>query len=95
MVKKNLPILRRCISCRETFDRKNLLRISKNHNLDILINQGKGRSAYICKAEKCYRDPKILKKLQKALRISINPNFCRIFEMEIQTINKSPKKEYT
>ena len=83
-MKKNLPVLRRCISCRETFDRKNLLRISKNQDLDILINQGKGRSAYICKTEKCYGDPKILKKLQKALKISINPNFSRIFEMEIQ-----------
>ena len=86
-MKKNLPVLRRCISCRETFDRKNLLRISKNQDLDILINQGKGRSAYICKTEKCYGDPKILKKLQKALKISINPNFCRIFEMEIQNYN--------
>ncbi len=83
-MKKNLPILRRCISCRETFDRKNLLRVSTNDNLGILINEGKGRSAYICKTKKCYEDPKIFKKLQKALRISINPNFCRIFEMEVQ-----------
>ena len=76
--------MRRCISCREIYDRKNLFRIIKNNNLGILINQGNGRSAYICKAEKCFKDPKIHKKLQKALRISINPNFYEIFEMEIQ-----------
>ena len=83
-MKKNLPIMRRCISCREIFDRKNLLRIIKHHNLGISMHKGNGRSAYICKTEKCYRDPKIQKKLQKALRISINPNFYEIFEMEIQ-----------
>ena len=83
-MKRNLPIMRRCISCRETYDRKNLFRITKHHNLGILINQGNGRSAYICKTGKCSRDPKIQKKLQKALRISINPNFYEIFEMEIQ-----------
>tara|TARA_B100000927_G_scaffold159261_1_gene128325 strand:+ start:1368 stop:1628 length:261 start_codon:yes stop_codon:yes gene_type:complete len=86
-VKKNSLIIRRCISCRETFDRKNLFRITKHHNLGIFFNQGNGRSAYICKKEKCYKDPKIQKKLQKALRISINPNFYEIFEMEIQNYN--------
>ena len=83
-MKKNLPIMRRCISCRENFDRKNLFKITKHHNLGILINQGNGRSAYLCKEEKCLRDSKIQKKLQKALRMSINPNFYEIYEMEIQ-----------
>ncbi len=83
-MKNNLPIMRRCISCRQNYDRKNLFRIIKNNDLNISINKGIGRSAYICKTEKCFRDPKIQKKLQKALRISINPNFYEIFEMEIQ-----------
>ena len=76
--------MRRCISCRETFDRENLIRITKHHNLGISLNQNNGRSAYICKTEKCYRDPKINKKLEKALRMSINPNFYEFFEMELQ-----------
>ncbi len=83
-MKKNLPIIRRCISCRETYDRNKLFKITKHHNLGVLFNQGNGRSAYICKTEKCFRDPKIKKKLQKALRISINPDFYESFEMEIQ-----------
>ena len=76
--------MRKCISCRETYDRNSLIRITKHHNLGLLLNEGNGRSAYICKKEKCFRDPKIQKKLQKALRIFINPNFYEIFEMEIQ-----------
>tara|TARA_B100000900_G_scaffold163404_1_gene138734 strand:- start:240 stop:500 length:261 start_codon:yes stop_codon:yes gene_type:complete len=83
-VKPSTPTMRKCISCREIFDRKNLFKITKHHSLGILINQGNGRSAYICKEEKCFRDSKIHKKLQKALRMSINPNFYEIYEMEIQ-----------
>ena len=83
-MRKNCPIMRKCISCREIYDRDRLIRITNHHNLGLLLNQGNGRSAYICKTGKCCRDPKIQKKLQKALRISINPNFYEIFEMEIQ-----------
>lgn len=42
-----------------------------------------GRSAYICKSKKCYTDSKLQKKLQKALKRIINPDFFDIFENEI------------
>jgi len=77
------PIMRRCISCRTTFDRKNLLKITNDHKLGIMLNRGMGRSAYICKSKKCYTDSKLQKKLQKALRSYLNPDFFDIFEMEI------------
>jgi predicted RNA-binding protein YlxR (DUF448 family) len=48
-----------------------------------MLNQGMGRSAYICKSKKCYTDSKLKKKLQKALKGILNPNFFDIFEREI------------
>ena len=75
--------MRKCISCRTTFDRNNLLKITNDHKLGIMLNQGMGRSAYICKSKKCYTDSKLKKKLQKALKSILNPDFFDIFEMEI------------
>ena len=81
MIQKN-PVMRRCISCRTTYDRNNLLKVTKDYKLGIMLNQGMGRSAYICKSEKCYKDSKLQKKLQKALKSILNPDFFDIFDRE-------------
>ena len=77
------PVMRQCVSCRITFDRKDLLKITNDHKLGIMLNQGMGRSAYICKSKKCYTDSKLQKKLQKALKSILNPDFFDIFKREI------------
>ncbi len=89
MIKKN-PVLRRCISCRKTYDRKNLLKITKDHKQGIILQKGIGRSAYICKSKACYSDSKIKKKLQKALKTFLEPEFIDIFEKEIASSNNYP-----
>ena len=86
------PVMRLCISCRKTYDRKNLLKITKDHDQGITFQQGMGRSAYICKAKKCYSDSKIKKKLQKALKTSLEPEFIDIFEKEIASYNDYSNK---
>ena len=86
MIREN-PVLRICISCRKTYDRKHLIKITKDHKQGILFQKGMGRSAYICKSKKCYSDSKIKKKLQKALKISLEPEFMDIFEKEITSYN--------
>ena len=82
-MKKKSPVMRKCISCRETYERNNLLKITKDHKLGISFYKGMGRSAYICKSKKCYTDSKIIKKLQKALKTNLGSNFLVIFEKEI------------
>ena len=79
--------MRLCISCRKTYDRTNLLKITNDHNLGIVFNEGMGRSAYICKSKQCYTDSKIKKKLQKALKTVFDPEFFDIFEKEIANYN--------
>ena len=81
------PVMRMCILCRQTFDRKNLLKITKDHKQGIMLQNGMGRSAYICKSNKCYSDSKIIKKLQKALKTILEPGFIDIFEKEIASYN--------
>ena len=80
---QNNPVMRKCISCRTTFDRRNLLKITNDHKLGIMLNQGMGRSAYICKSKKCYTDSKLQKKLQRALKSFLKPDFFDIFQREI------------
>ena len=89
---RQIPVMRLCISCRKTFNRKHLLKITKDHKQGIMIQKGMGRSAYICKSKKCCSDSKIKKKLQKALKTSLEPEFIDIFEKEITSYNDYPNK---
>ena len=86
------PVMRLCISCRKTHDRKNLLKITKDHKQGIMFYNGMGRSAYICKSKKCHSDSKIKKKLQKALKVFLEPEFIEIFEKEISSYYDFPNK---
>ena len=91
MIRQN-PIMRKCISCKKTYERKHLIKITKDHKQGIMFQKGMGRSAYICKSKKCYSDSKIKKKLQKALKTSLEPEFIDIFEKEITSYNNNPNK---
>jgi predicted RNA-binding protein YlxR (DUF448 family) len=91
-VTRKTPVMRICISCRKTFDRNHLIKITKDHKQGILFQKGMGRSAYICKEKKCYSDSKIKKKLQKALKTFLEPEFIDIFEKEIASYNHNPNK---
>ena len=89
---KNPTVMRICISCRKAYDRNNLLKITKDHKQRILFQKGMGLSAYICKSKSCYSDSKIKKKLQKALKTFLEPEFIDIFEKEITSYNDYPNK---
>ena len=91
MIQQN-PVMRICISCKKTYDRKNLLKITKDYKQGISFNKGMGRSAYICQEKKCYSDSKIKKKLQKALRTFLEPEFIEILEKEITSYNDFSNK---
>ena len=89
---QQIPVMRICISCRKTYDRKNLFKITKDHQQGIMFQKGMGRSAYICKSKQCYSDSKIKKKLQKALKTFLEPEFIDIFEKELERYNVYPNK---
>ena len=91
-MRQQTPVLRICISCRQTYDRKNLIKITKDHKHGIILQKGMGRSAYICNSKKCYSDSKIKKKLQKALKTFLEPEFIEFFEKEIAGFNNNPNK---
>ena len=83
-------VMRLCISCKKTYDRKHLIKITKDHKQGLMFQKGMGRSADICKSKKCYSDSKIKKKLQKALKTFLEPEFFEILEKEITSYNNNP-----
>ena len=91
-MKQQTPVMRICILCRKTYDRKNLFKITKDYKQGIIFQKGMGRSAYICKSKKCYTDSKIKKKLQKALKTFLNPEFFINFETEMTRFYDYPNK---
>ena len=89
---RQTPVMRVCISCRKTYDRKLLIKITKDYKQGIMFQKGRGRSAYICNSKKCHSDSKIKKKLQKALKTSLESEFIDIFEKEITSYKYYPDK---
>ena len=70
---------RMCIACRKTGDKDNFIKIAKNKNNQILINEiCDGRGAYICKDKNC---------IEKVIKNKLlNKNYkCNIDE---ETYNK-------
>ena len=71
---KNKP-LRMCVSCRETFPKEDVLRIVRNKDGEIFIDEtgkGAGRGAYICKNKECFEKAKKSKALGRAFKCEID-----------------------
>ena len=64
-------VLRRCVACRQLLDRRQLWRVIRDHQDGVLLDQGMGRSAYLCPNEDCLEEARRRKRLQKALRCQV------------------------
>lgn len=71
---------RRCISCGNFAERKNLIRImAENKTKEIIINPDNktfGRSAYLCPKEKCLNTAFKKNRIEKWLKIKPNENLA-------------------
>ena len=65
---KQQAVLRRCVTCRALLDRQQLLRVIRLAEGGMALDEGMGRSAYLCPTESCFEEAKRRKRLQKALR---------------------------
>ncbi|RKD34476.1 RNase P modulator RnpM [Thermohalobacter berrensis] len=73
MKKKRIP-LRKCVGCGESKPKKELIRVVRNKEGQVNIDQtgkAKGRGAYICKGEECINKAIKEKKLNRSLKIDI------------------------
>lgn len=82
---KPKPVLRRCVSCRELLDRQQLWRIIRLVEGGIGLDQGMGRSAYLCPNQVCLEEAKRRKRLQRALRCQVAETIVETLEQRLNT----------
>ncbi len=68
---KQRSILRRCVACRKLRDRKHFWKITKDFKEGVILDIGTGRSAYLCQNSECLDEAWRRKRLQKALRCTV------------------------
>ena len=77
------PILRRCIACRKLLDRKQLLKVTRDHQNGVVLDGGMGRSAYLCPTEACLDESYRRKRLQKALRCQVPASVVEMLQKRL------------
>jgi predicted RNA-binding protein YlxR (DUF448 family) len=78
------PTLRRCVSCRLLLDRRQLWRVIRQQGREVVLDQGMGRSAYLCPTSTCLLDAKRQKRLQRALRCPVAASVYEDLQRRLQ-----------
>jgi predicted RNA-binding protein YlxR (DUF448 family) len=73
------------VSCRELLDRQQLWRIVRLAEGGIGLDQGMGRSAYLCPNQVCLEEAKRRKRLQRALRCQVAETIVETLEQRLNT----------
>ena len=77
------PVLRRCVTCRQLLDRQQLLRVIHDHQEGVVLDEGMGRSAYVCPNEACLEEALRRKRLQKALRCQVPNSVVEVLQKRL------------
>ncbi len=80
---KQQTVLRRCVTCRALLDRQQLLRVIRLAEGGMALDEGMGRSAYLCPTESCFEEAKRRKRLQKALRCQVSDSIYAALEQRL------------
>ena len=80
---KQQPVLRRCVTCRALPDRQQPLRVIRLAEGGMALDEGMGRSAYLCPTESCFEEAKRRKRLQKALRCQVSDSIYAALEQRL------------
>ena len=79
------PVLRRCVSCRQLLDRRQLWRVIRLAEGGMALDAGMGRSAYVCPNHDCIDEARRRRKLQKALRCQVADSIVAELAERLQT----------
>lgn len=85
MKAKKIP-LRKCISCGESKEKSELIRVVKTKDGALVDTTGRlnGRGAYICRSLTCYENAKESKKLNRSLGMEIKEDIYENILEEIK-----------
>jgi len=86
---KKIP-MRQCIGCGEMKNKKELLRILKTAEGEVMMDvtgRKNGRGAYLCFSEECLRRAIRSKGLERSFQMRIPPEVYERLEKEFENIN--------
>jgi hypothetical protein len=85
MAEAGRPVLRRCVACRTLQDRRDLWRVVRLAGGGIALDRGMGRSAYLCPQQTCLEEARRRRRLQRALRCSVEECILTTLETRLLT----------
>ncbi len=71
-MKRLRPVLRQCVACRRLADREVLWRVVRLAAGGLALDEGMGRSAYLCPSPTCLEEAQRRKRLQRSLRTPVS-----------------------
>lgn len=87
-----MEMLRMCVACRQSKDKRELVRIVKNKEGEIsldLTGKKNGRGAYVCKERECFNILKKQKSLNRAFKANVPEEVINVLEEELFKSNLS------
>ena len=78
-------VLRRCVACRALLDRQQLWRVIRLAEGGLGLDQGMGRSAYLCPSPTCLDEARRRKRLQRALRCQVSDSIFATLAARLPT----------
>ncbi len=86
------PNLRRCLSCRKVASKEYFWRIIRVYpSRQVQLDQGMGRSAYLCPQESCLRQARQKNRLGRALKATVPESiYHQLWERLSQSATESP-----
>lgn len=88
---KKIP-LRQCIGCGEMKSKKEMIRVLKTTEDEIVIDatgRKNGRGAYLCPSMECYKKAAKSKGLERSLKMSIPKSVYETLEKEMEQFGES------
>ena len=85
---KKVP-LRRCLGCMQSFPKKDLIRVVRTPENEVLIDiTGKksGRGAYLCRDKACLKKAVKAKRLQTNLEVQIGEELIEALSKELDDV---------
>ncbi len=92
---KKIP-QRKCIACQERGNKKSLIRIVKNKENEMFIDQtgrANGRGAYVCANSNCLEKAIKSKALNRAFKMDVEDEVYNHLIDELATIKKTEESE--
>jgi predicted RNA-binding protein YlxR (DUF448 family) len=84
------PVLRRCVACRNLRDRRQLWRVVRQAEGGVVLDQGMGRSAYLCPQLSCLEEARRRRRLPRALRCPVDESLLDILMQRLSNEAQRP-----